>query len=135
VAAVRAHLGEPAFAAEWTTGRALTVDQAVALATAPAVSTLSPAPDPSRSAVPPPDPTGLTDRELEVVRLVAQGLTNDQVAEKLVISRRTVNRHLNAIYTKLGTSSRTALVRYAIEHGYTQIHDNTAGRKMGRPNG
>jgi DNA-binding NarL/FixJ family response regulator len=61
-------------------------------------------------------PDGLTAREVEVLRLVAQGLTDPQVAEQLVISPHTVNSHLKAIYGKLGISSRSAATRYAIEH-------------------
>jgi DNA-binding NarL/FixJ family response regulator len=53
---------------------------------------------------------------MEVLRLVAQGLTDAQIAEQLVISRRTVNWHLSVIYSKLGVSSRSAAARYAIEH-------------------
>ena len=59
---------------------------------------------------------GLTEREVEVLRAVAQGLTDTQVAERLVISPRTVHSHLNSIYSKLGISSRSAATRYAIEH-------------------
>ena len=59
---------------------------------------------------------GLTEREIEVLRSVAQGLTDAQVAERLVISPRTVHSHLNSIYSKLGISSRSAATRYAIEH-------------------
>src|SRR5438067_1739506 len=61
-------------------------------------------------------PDGLTAREVEVLRLVAQGLTDAQVAEQLVISPRTVNTHLTAIYGKIGVSSRSTATRYAIEH-------------------
>lgn len=61
-------------------------------------------------------PSGLTAREAEVLRLVAQGLTDAQVAEQLVISPRTVNTHLTSIYHKLGVESRTAATRYAMEH-------------------
>jgi DNA-binding NarL/FixJ family response regulator len=53
---------------------------------------------------------------VEVLRLVAQGLTSAQVAEQLVISPRTVNWYLTVIYSKLGVSSRSAATRYAIEH-------------------
>jgi DNA-binding NarL/FixJ family response regulator len=63
-----------------------------------------------------PYPAGLTTREVEVLRLVAQGLTNTQVAEQLVVSPRTVNFHLTSIYSKLQVSSRGAAIRYAIEH-------------------
>ena len=58
----------------------------------------------------------LTEREIEVLRAVAQGLTDIQVAERLVISHRTVHSHLNSIYSKLGITSRSAATRYAIEH-------------------
>jgi DNA-binding NarL/FixJ family response regulator len=61
-------------------------------------------------------PAGLTAREVEVLRLVAQGLTNAQAAEQLVITPRTVNVHLTSIYSKLHVTSRTAATRYAIEH-------------------
>jgi DNA-binding NarL/FixJ family response regulator len=53
---------------------------------------------------------------VEVLRLVARGLTDAQVAEKLVISPRTIHTHLNSIYSKLGVTSRSAATRYAIEH-------------------
>ena len=61
-------------------------------------------------------PAGLTAREVEVLRLIAQGLSNAQVAEELSISPRTVNTHLTAIYGKIGVASRSAATRYAIEH-------------------
>ena len=65
----------------------------------------------------PPYPAGLTSREVEVLGLVAQGLTNSQVAERLYVSPRTVHRHLNSIFHKLEVGSRTAATRFAIEHG------------------
>ena len=58
----------------------------------------------------------LTPRELDVLRLVAQGMTDAQVAEKLVVSIRTVSSHLYSVYNKLGVNSRTAATRYAMEH-------------------
>jgi DNA-binding CsgD family transcriptional regulator len=60
-------------------------------------------------------PDGLTTREVEVLRLLAQGLTDTQIAEQLVISPRTVNNHLTSIYSKIQVSSRSAATRYAIE--------------------
>ncbi len=60
-------------------------------------------------------PDALTAREVEVLCLVAQGMTNEQVAEQLVISPRTVNTHLTSIYSKIRVSSRSAATRYAIE--------------------
>jgi DNA-binding CsgD family transcriptional regulator len=59
----------------------------------------------------------LSPRELEIVQLVAEDLTNAAIAERLIISPRTVTTHLDRIYTRLGINSRTALVRYAIEAG------------------
>ena len=71
---------------------------------------------PSPSKTLPGYPAGLTAREVEVLRLVAQGLTDAQVAEQLVISPHTVNAHLKSIYSKIGVPSRSAATRYAIEH-------------------
>jgi DNA-binding CsgD family transcriptional regulator len=59
----------------------------------------------------------LSPRELEIVQLVADDMTNAEIAERLIISPRTVTTHLDRIYTRLGINSRTALVRYAIEAG------------------
>ena len=59
---------------------------------------------------------GLTSRELEVLRLVANGLTNAQIAEELGISPRTVDTHLHSIYSKLDMSSRHAALCFAREH-------------------
>ena len=61
-------------------------------------------------------PDGLTRREVEVLRLVALGWGDAQVAEQLVISPRTVNGHLRSIYNKINVNSRSAATRYAIEH-------------------
>jgi DNA-binding CsgD family transcriptional regulator len=61
-------------------------------------------------------PAGLTRREVEVLQLVAKGLTDAEVADQLFLSRRTVTSHLTSIYTKLNVSSRTAATRFAIEH-------------------
>jgi predicted ATPase/DNA-binding CsgD family transcriptional regulator len=61
-------------------------------------------------------PAGLTQREVDVLRLVAQGMTDAQVATKLVLSTRTVSTHLRSIYHKLGVSTRSAATRFAFEH-------------------
>ena len=60
---------------------------------------------------------GLTGRELEVLRLVAAGNTNRAIAGELVLSERTVDRHVSNIYAKLDVSSRAAATAYAYEHG------------------
>lgn len=64
----------------------------------------------------PADPAGLTPREAEVLRLVAAGLTDAEVAARLVRSRRTVHHHLRSIYAKLGVSTRSAATRFALEN-------------------
>lgn len=60
-------------------------------------------------------PAGLTAREVEVLRWVAAGYTDNEIAEKLIISPRTVSTHLTSIYNKLGVASRTAATRFAVE--------------------
>ncbi|WP_129788425.1 response regulator transcription factor [Promicromonospora panici] len=62
-------------------------------------------------------PGGLSPREVEVLRLVAAGRSNAQVADALFLSEKTVARHLSNIFTKLGVSSRTAASAFAYEHG------------------
>jgi DNA-binding NarL/FixJ family response regulator len=62
-------------------------------------------------------PTSLTTREKEILELVSQGLTNQQIAEKLFISSRTIDTHRTNIMHKLGVHDVAHLVRYAIEHG------------------
>jgi DNA-binding CsgD family transcriptional regulator/tetratricopeptide (TPR) repeat protein len=62
-------------------------------------------------------PGGLTAREVEVLALVAKGLTNRDVARQLVISEKTVASHVSHIFTKLGLTSRAAATAYAYEHG------------------
>ena len=65
---------------------------------------------------PSPLPAGLTAREIEVLQLLARGLSNAQIAEELVVSLLTVKAHLRSIYSKLGVSSRVGATRYAVEH-------------------
>jgi DNA-binding NarL/FixJ family response regulator len=64
-----------------------------------------------------PLPAGLTEREAEVLRLVAAGLTNNDIAERLFLSAKTVSRHLSNIFVKIGVSSRSSATAYAFEHG------------------
>jgi HD-GYP domain-containing protein (c-di-GMP phosphodiesterase class II) len=61
-------------------------------------------------------PAGLTDRQVQVLRLVAHGCTNRQIADRLVISRRTAEYHVQQIYLRIGTSSRAAAAMFAMEH-------------------
>ncbi len=116
---VRSQLGEVAFSAAWAEGRKMSLEQILA---APDEVTL-PEPAPQLESLPIIDKhvpgqtyaDDLTARELEVLRLLARGWTDTQIAEQLVISRRTVNAHLTSIYRKIQVSSRSAATRYAIE--------------------
>ncbi|MCK6209091.1 LuxR C-terminal-related transcriptional regulator [Georgenia sp. EYE_87] len=67
----------------------------------------------------PDSPDGLTRRECEVLALVADGRSNREIAETLVISDRTVARHLTNIFHKIGVISRTQAARYALDRGVT----------------
>jgi ATP/maltotriose-dependent transcriptional regulator MalT len=68
-------------------------------------------------------PCGLTDREVEVLRLVATGRTNREVAQHLVISEKTVARHLANIFTKVGVGSRSAATAFAYANGLASAAD------------
>ena len=65
----------------------------------------------------------LSDRELQVIELVTVGMTNEQIAEKLEISKRTVDNHISNILTKTDTQNRVALVRWALQWGKVCIDD------------
>jgi DNA-binding NarL/FixJ family response regulator len=65
-------------------------------------------------------PVDLTPRETEVLRLVAEGLSNKEIAAALFLSLRTVKFHLVNIYGKLGVSTRTEAAIYALRHGWTR---------------
>jgi len=122
VAAVRALLDEPTFLNAWTEGQAMPLVEAIAEVAQVKVRehiTPSPVPAPQDTPSTSPfrgNPFGLTGREIEVLRLVTQGLTTLQIAERLIISPRTADAHLRSIYSKLGVTSRSAATRSAIEH-------------------
>ena len=118
---VEAHsqLEDSAWTAAWEEGRAMSMEAAFEYALSeeePSTITSSAAPTEQLSAPVSEHPAGLTPREVEVLGLVAEGLTNPQVAQKLFLSPRTVQRHLNSVYRKLGVSSRTAATHLALEH-------------------
>ena len=96
----------------------MTPEQALAARGSMTMLTLVPAepstvPHPPKAAI---NPEGLTPREMDVLRLLAKGLTSAQIAEQLVIGVVTVNFHVRSIYGKLGVTSRPAATRYALEH-------------------
>jgi len=79
--------------------------------TTPPAPRETPSTSPSRG-----NPFGLTAREIEVLRLLTQGLTTTHIAEQLTISPRTADAHVRSIYSKLEVTSRAAATRSAIEH-------------------
>ena len=64
-----------------------------------------------------PSNMGLSAREMEIIGLVADGLTNQEIAEKLTISKRTVDNHVSNMFTKTGSKNRVALLNWAMDHG------------------
>lgn len=64
------------------------------------------------------DDAGLTTREEEVVALIAQGLSNQQILDKLVVSLNTLKSHIRSAYAKMGVQSRSQAVSWAIQHGF-----------------
>ena len=63
------------------------------------------------------DMMGLSSREMEIIDLVADGLTNQEIAVKLTISKRTVDNHVSNMVTKTGSKNRVALLYWAMDHG------------------
>jgi non-specific serine/threonine protein kinase len=108
--AARSQLEEAAWTAAWAEGRAMSPERAIEYA----LEQEEAAPEP---ASPEAYPAGLSAREVEVLGLVATGLTNAEVAERLFLSSRTINWHLSSIYRKLGSHSRTEAARFAVEYG------------------
>jgi predicted ATPase/DNA-binding CsgD family transcriptional regulator len=108
-AEVRARLGEAAFAREIAAGKRLTLDDLRTIPQPPGTASGQRASSGSGES--------LTAREIEVLHLLAQDLSNPQIAERLVVSRRTVDAHLRSIYDKLGVKSRDAAIRVARERG------------------
>jgi predicted ATPase/DNA-binding CsgD family transcriptional regulator len=111
---VRDALGEERYRTLHDQGAAYPLEEIVRLAEAGA-DALPPQPAEAGAAlVPPPSPPvpALTSRELEIAGLVGQGLSNRQIAERLVISKRTVDAHIEHIYGKLGVSSRVQLASW-----------------------
>jgi DNA-binding CsgD family transcriptional regulator len=112
LAAASSQLYEAAWEAAFAEGRTMAFEEAVEYALSeeePSTATLSS----SRSE----HPAGLTSREIEVLGLVAAGMTSAQIAKELFLSPRTVEAHLASIYHKLGVTSRAGATRFALEPG------------------
>lgn len=125
MALVRLQLGEQASEQAKEAGRAMSVEQAIAYA----LETV-PERQPAASARTVPDtavkskpssPNELSRREVEVLRLLGEGLRNQQIAERLFLSDNTVRAHLYSIYSKLGVTNRTAAVRFVQEYQAMQV--------------
>lgn len=114
VAAARASADSETFAVAWAEGRTMTLEQVLTVPLPPEQIASVPKSEQKTQSLPA-YPDRLTAREVEVLLLVAQGMTDAQVAESLVVSPRTVNWHLTSIYSKIGVASRAAATRYAME--------------------
>jgi predicted ATPase/DNA-binding NarL/FixJ family response regulator len=120
VAAVRTQLSEPTFTKAWASGRAMSVEQAVACALQ---SPKPPSLRADQNLNAPPGaryPNDLSEREVEVLQLIAVGKSNAEIAQELVLSLRTVERHISNIYQKIGATGKVAratATAYALHHG------------------
>ncbi|MGI8550793.1 MAG: tetratricopeptide repeat protein [Dehalococcoidia bacterium] len=143
---MRVALGDAAFERAWALGRVVSVEQAIeealSLPDAPSPLLGNTVPAPAPAGVPslarelevdadetgtavtpdtrPPTPDVLTAREIEVLRLVATGRTNREIAEALVLSAATVQRHTVNLYRKIGVRGRAEATAYAYRHGLTR---------------
>jgi DNA-binding NarL/FixJ family response regulator len=121
LAATRGALTAEQFAAAWAEGQAMSLEEAITYAqeTVEPLHVIS-APQETPSGRPAPlEPAGLTEREVEVLRLIAAGKSNQEIAEELVLSIRTVERHISNIYEKIGLvgrAARAAAAAYALSH-------------------
>ncbi len=115
VAAIQASLSMLQFATAWVEGRALSVTEAIAVANddLPLPDVRSAGDRQRRSRA----PWGLTAREIEVLRLLAQGLTDREIAEALFVSRRTASDHVGHILCKLDARSRSDAAAFAVRQG------------------
>ena len=111
----RARLSDAEFEAEQAKGRLLSMEQAIVHALNLPIGL----PKPSQKSIE--APQQLTEREREVVTLIARGLSNGEIADKLVLSKRTVEHHIANILSRLGFTNRAQIVRWAMENGLAQV--------------
>ena len=117
IAALRSALGSAAYDAAWAAGRAQPLAAIVAdlraLEPRDADTPTAPKVDPVAAA----RALGITPREHEIVALLAQGLTDREIADRLFISRKTASNHVTAVLAKLDLATRSAVGVFAIRHG------------------
>jgi non-specific serine/threonine protein kinase len=113
VARGKSQLDAATWEAAWAEGRAMSLDEACALALEELPSSPSLAP----ARLTPQNTYDLTERELEVLRLLVAGLTYGEIGEQLILSFHTVHAHVRSIYAKLSVNSRNQATRFATEHG------------------
>jgi DNA-binding CsgD family transcriptional regulator len=118
LADARRQLGDSEYEAAWREGWGLSLDEVVAevprIEAAPAVQASEPVPAGPSTTV---SPAGLSPREVEVLRLIARGHTSQEVAAVLVLSVRTVERHITHVYEKIGARGRADAAAFALKHG------------------
>lgn len=113
---ISAKLDEATYARAWTTGQILSVEEAAKVALETVTSSRLPNTASTRAESANADLPGLTHREIEVLKLVATGLSNKELAQQLSVTINTVEFHLRSIYGKLGVATRSAATRFAIEN-------------------
>jgi non-specific serine/threonine protein kinase len=115
---LRARLEETALTAAWAEGRAMTIEEAIECALEPG------APPTTKLSAQPAVGKGvkiLTQREREVATLIAQGLTNREIASRLVVAERTAEGHVQSILNKLGFNSRAQIAAWAVAQGLLAV--------------
>ena len=121
---VRSRLDKPTFSKLMSEGESLSLAQTIEIALPPLQYLMS-LPEEPRQAAPEPaaqkslgetPPADLTEREIEVLRLLVSGKSNPQIAAELYLSINTVQAHLRSVYSKIGVASRAEATRYALEH-------------------
>jgi non-specific serine/threonine protein kinase len=128
VATISSRLGEHTFTNEWATGRATPFDEAARYALRSASDAREPTVTPGAQTHAP-----LTRREREVVALVARGLTNRQVADRLLVAPRTIETHLEHVFAKLGVQTRAEVAAWAARADALQTTSARTVNRVARP--
>jgi predicted ATPase/DNA-binding CsgD family transcriptional regulator len=113
IALAHTHLKEDAFTTLWAKGRTMTTEQIITLQEQEIVLPVAPHTAPQVEVY----PAGLTAREVQVLRLVAKGLTNSEIAQELGLSEKTIAHHMTHIFNKTTSDNRASVVAFAFRHG------------------